>query len=236
MDAYFGLRLPSAKVRDRRTQQRFYKFSALPLEVRRMIWRLSTETRVIRIATILQPKWCPMYWRVQAVHIWQFYHLCDDDLPPLLHVCKESRQEALSIYQLIVPSTYLLPDKRSMHQHLSLPRPIYFDPRQDILHFECGKQLFKGLDKQMVPRGEVEVFLLDALEEAASHLIRSKASMLLFHAAPYSMDTHYNSVGFVYGTNFINLTKSFAELLGLSEGMEKEPEEVDEVISKSMDF
>ena len=123
-----------------------------------------------------------------------------------------------------------------MHQHLSLLRPIYFDPRQDILYFEYSKQLFKGLDKQIVPRGEVEVFLLDALEEAASHLIRSKASMLLFHAAPYSMDTYYNSVGFVYRTNFINLTKSFIELLGLSEGIEKEPEEVDEVISKSIDF
>jgi hypothetical protein len=123
-----------------------------------------------------------------------------------------------------------------MHQHLSLLRLIYFDPRQDILYFKCGKQLFKGLNKQMVPRGEVEVFLLDALEEAASYLIRSKASILLFHAAPYSIDTYYNSVRFVYKINFINLIKSFVELLGLSEEIEKEPEEVNEVISKSMDF
>lgn len=103
------------------TLSTFDLFPALPVEIRLKIWSLalSIPRTVIctQVAITHAPPRVPKVWNT------------DTPSPPLLHVNRESRYEALAVY---VPY-FATP---------SNPRPIYLSLSQDVVRFKDGVLLY----------------------------------------------------------------------------------------------
>ncbi|KAK8079929.1 hypothetical protein PG997_007747 [Apiospora hydei] len=91
--------------------QSFHLFSALPLEIRWQIWRLSCQPRVVEVSYKSDEDCCRT----------------TTEPPPVFHVCRESRQEASRLYKTLFgtrthePRIYFHPAIDTLY----LPRPPY---------------------------------------------------------------------------------------------------------------
>lgn len=100
-------------------------FQALPTELRIMIWQLSIaelEPRVVKIRAVDSSR---RHWNSQDEDFrpkWQLEALCNDMIPSLLHVNRESREKLFENYKLVFATR--------------LRHPVYFDFARDFLVFD----------------------------------------------------------------------------------------------------
>jgi hypothetical protein len=101
----------------------FHRFRKLPIELRLRIWNLMIEPRVIRA------KWDN---DVTERDIVQVYILAAGAVPKVLHICKESREEAKRKYCFIKSHLQILDRKTSIP---SSPKSIWANFDIDTLYF-----------------------------------------------------------------------------------------------------
>ena len=78
---------------------KFEYFNRFPFEIRREIWRLAIDAQIIKFILPKHVKSCIAQYGPQPP---PWTHVCSPHLsiPPILHVCHESREETLSHYEL----------------------------------------------------------------------------------------------------------------------------------------
>ncbi|KAF4628260.1 hypothetical protein G7Y89_g9895 [Cudoniella acicularis] len=87
--------LPKSDVQSSLQPQTFYLFSQLPPEIRLKIWIFSIQPRVIELRT-----WKPLAYDLETKTPLEIA-ACSHSVPAILHTNKESRAEALRMYQLV---------------------------------------------------------------------------------------------------------------------------------------
>lgn len=105
-------------------ESNFHQFPALPTELRLKIWAIALSTR--RTITILCDRPAFKRGEIRQAHGFK----SNLPTPVLLHVCRESRAEALNVYKPYFKTS------RSNDTYISTRNSIYVSFEQDTLQFE----------------------------------------------------------------------------------------------------
>ncbi|OAQ63828.1 hypothetical protein VFPFJ_11358 [Purpureocillium lilacinum] len=104
----------------------FFSFMDLPPELRSLIWeRALPDRRIIYITVLDTPATCLNPKRIL---------FCLARPPAILHACRESRDVALTCFQLFFNTRFTSIDGSFEIELIS--RPIYLRPKIDILYFD----------------------------------------------------------------------------------------------------
>jgi hypothetical protein len=123
----------------------FHPFARLPIELRRLVWdNVLSQPRLIQIGWPSGDCWP---WDHQDYQV-----LGSRDPPVIFHICKETREAALQVYQLL-PRFKGSGDEDSVH----------FNPLVDIIYFgngACGMTIMAFLKMRLnTPRIAIDIAL-----------------------------------------------------------------------------
>lgn len=127
-------------------EQKFHLFSALPSEIRQLIWKFSFHRRVIRVQLELSEWQLPILSPTLVREFCEFSYK-NNESPSALLTCKEARDAALSFYNCLLDGAP--PNQRT----------IYYHPARDSVQLEGLAALLDYLTFNGLRPADIEIRL-----------------------------------------------------------------------------